>query len=269
MKKVLMEEMSWLEAKEAFEQTDVAIIPWGSTETHGRHNPLGTDTFTAQEVSKRVGEKSKAIVVPAIPIGWCPYHLDFPGSMSFSRPTLETILEEMCEGLIRWGIKRFVFISGHGGNLDFLETVALRMRRKHGVLCVVPRWFRSEIDKSIPELKAIFPFHDHGGQKETSLNLAIKPEAVRMDLYQPPDPPRKLSDTISVAGLYGWDFGMGKIGGRTYTMDSNPQGFFEPPEYPASDADGEKGEKYLEIVTDYLGHFVREFKKIPLLPQDY
>jgi creatinine amidohydrolase len=192
--------------------------------------------------------------------------LDFPGSLTFTRNTLETIVTEISEGLIRWGIQRFVFLSGHGGNLDSLETVGLNLRRKYGVMCVVPRWFRAEIDEAIPELHDIFPFHDHGGQKETSLNLAINPDRVRMDLYSPANVGRRLSEKIYLRS--GMQFGKGSIGGRFYISDLSDQGFLEPEEYPASEASGVKGEKYLEILTDYLAEFVEEFKKIPLLPQD-
>jgi creatinine amidohydrolase len=266
MKKVFLADMTWKEAEEAFKRTDVAIIPVGSNETHGPHNPLGTDTFTATEVAKRIAQKTNVIVAPTIPIGWSPYQMDFPGGMTFTRKTLEAILVEMCESLMKWGVKRFIFLSGHGGNLDAMETVGLMLRRKYGVMCVVPRWFRPEIDESIPELYAIFPFHDHGGQKETSLNLAINPDRVRMDLYVSPKLGRKLSDKIYLR--QGMEFGKGSIGGRFYMSDISDQGFMEPEKYPASQASAEKGEKYLEILTDYLAEFVNEFRRLELLPKE-
>jgi len=39
--------------------------------------------------------------------------------------------------------------------------------------------------------------------------------------------------------------------------------------FPASEANGEKSEKYPEILTDYLADFVKQFRKIDLLPQDH
>jgi len=192
--------------------------------------------------------------------------MDFPGSMTFTRQTVEKILEEMVECLMKWGIKRFIFLSGHGGNLDSMESVGLRLRRKYGVMCVVPRWFRAEIDESIPELYEIFPFHDHGGQKETSLNLAIDKERVRLDLYKPPKLGQELSDKILLRR--GMQFGKGSIGGRFFMSDVSDQGFFETPDFPASESSEAKGDKYLDILTTYIAEFIKEFKKIDMLPQE-
>ena len=44
-------EMTTLEAKEVFERTDLAIVPVGSTETRGPHNPLFTNSNAALEIS--------------------------------------------------------------------------------------------------------------------------------------------------------------------------------------------------------------------------
>jgi creatinine amidohydrolase len=267
LKKVFLADMTWKEAEDLFKKTNVAIIPMGSQETHGPHNPLGTDTFTTTDLAKRIGEKVDVIISPPIPIGWSQYETDFTGTISFTRQTIETILEEICLCLMKWGIKRFIFLSGHGGNLDAMETVGLRLRMEHGAMCVVPRWFRPEIDNSIPELDEIFPFHDHGGKKETSLNLAINPSRVRTDLYKPSKPGRKLSDKIYL-DINGMRFGKGTIGGRFYMGDLSDQGFLEDENQPASEASAEKGEKYLNILSEYLADFVKEFSKLEMLPQD-
>jgi len=87
-----------------------------------------------------------------------------------------------------------------------------------------------------------------------------------MDLYKPSKPGRELSEKIFLRS--GLQFGKGSIGGRFYMGDMSEQGFLEAEGFPASEASGEKGEKYLEILTDYLADFVKEFKKIDLLPPD-
>jgi creatinine amidohydrolase len=46
--KVLLHEMSWVEAKKYFAENDIAILPVGSNEQHGPHNPLGADHLIAK-----------------------------------------------------------------------------------------------------------------------------------------------------------------------------------------------------------------------------
>ena len=40
------------------QQKDIILIPVASTEQHGPHLPLSTDTVTAEEVSRRAGENN-------------------------------------------------------------------------------------------------------------------------------------------------------------------------------------------------------------------
>ncbi|TRO48691.1 creatininase family protein [Candidatus Bathyarchaeota archaeon] len=78
---VRLHEISWSEAKELFQETDVAILPVGSTEQHGPHNPLGTDHLVAEALSKVVGERTGVPVLPIIPVGISEHHRQFPGTL--------------------------------------------------------------------------------------------------------------------------------------------------------------------------------------------
>lgn len=51
MHKTLISEMSWYEFRDAMAFNDLIIIPVGSNEEHGPHNPLGTDTILARELA--------------------------------------------------------------------------------------------------------------------------------------------------------------------------------------------------------------------------
>lgn len=54
MHKTLISEMSWYEFRDAMAFNDLIIIPVGSNEEHGPHNPLGTDTILARELARRI-----------------------------------------------------------------------------------------------------------------------------------------------------------------------------------------------------------------------
>ena len=53
-------------------------IPIGSLEQHGAHLPLGTDTITALEVSRRAAEKADVPYTPPFWAGYSPQHMREP-----------------------------------------------------------------------------------------------------------------------------------------------------------------------------------------------
>src|ERR1700712_6029907 len=57
------------------ERSDIVLVPIGSCEQHGAHLPLGTDTITALEVSRRAAEKADVPYTAPLWIGYSPPHL--------------------------------------------------------------------------------------------------------------------------------------------------------------------------------------------------
>src|SRR5659263_124012 len=53
------------------QQTQTVILPLGSLEEHGPHLPLGTDTFHAMEVARRVSLLRPVVVAPPLFYGLC------------------------------------------------------------------------------------------------------------------------------------------------------------------------------------------------------
>ena len=51
--------MTWLEVEELLTRTDIALIPVGSLEQHGKHLPLGTDFLAASEACKLVARRRR------------------------------------------------------------------------------------------------------------------------------------------------------------------------------------------------------------------
>ncbi|TFH15186.1 creatininase family protein, partial [Candidatus Bathyarchaeota archaeon] len=78
---VQLAEISWSEAQKLFMEHDVALIPIGSTEQHGPHNPLGTDHLLANAVAKRIGDETGLPVAPVTPVGISRHHRQFPGTL--------------------------------------------------------------------------------------------------------------------------------------------------------------------------------------------
>ena len=54
---------------------DLVLVPIASTEQHGPHLPLSTDTVTATQVASRVAKINNMIHTPAIWTGYSPQHM--------------------------------------------------------------------------------------------------------------------------------------------------------------------------------------------------
>ncbi|SFS66100.1 creatininase family protein [Halostagnicola kamekurae] len=156
-------------------ETDLAIIPVGSTEQHGPHAPLGTDVITAESVARAGLERfdGEVVLAPAIPVGIAEEHRQFSGTMWVSPDTFRAYVRESATSLAAHGFDRIVFVNGHGGNVDALREVAADISRTEDAYTVSFTWFEA-VGEHASEM-------GHGGPLETALLSHVAPELVRED----------------------------------------------------------------------------------------
>jgi creatinine amidohydrolase len=111
-----------------------AVLPIGSVEQHGPHLPCGTDTYAAQLVAQEVAERLGALLVPFGPYGVTPIHAGHPGTISLRREVFEGLLRNVCEELVRMGVRRLVLVNWHEGNIPSLDAVATELQDRHGLV---------------------------------------------------------------------------------------------------------------------------------------
>lgn len=156
----------------------VLFVPVGSTEQHGPHLPLDTDTSIAVVVAERLAARARAagadaVVAPAIAYGSSGEHQDFPGTISIGTAALELMLIELGRSASSWAV-RIVFVNGHGGNLDAL-IAAVRVLRSEGRDAV---WLPCASDDG--------GAHDaHAGYDETAVQLHLRAGYVRETRFEP------------------------------------------------------------------------------------
>lgn len=142
------------------------VIPIGSTEQHGPHLPLDTDTRIAEALAKELAtRRDDAVVAPALAYGASGAHAGFPGTLSIGPWALEHLVLELVRTAGDWSF--VVFVSVHGGNAAPLDRAVKRLRAE-GRLAMV--WTTKLIDADA-----------HAGRTETALMLALAPELVRLD----------------------------------------------------------------------------------------
>lgn len=263
----LLQNMTWQEAKEAFETIKIAIIPTGSIEQHGPHLPLGTDYIIADFLAKEVSKKTEAIVTPTIPIGFAAYHQDFEGTLSIPTNVLSAYYQNVADSLILYGVTHIFFINGHGGNGTALTDVCRNLRDR-GISAAYIQWFQIT-----DGLKSEWGLTGHGDVSETSLMLAISPENVYLKKAAAPSN-KNLTEYIKTLDLTRLKFGPGVVntylrsGDVSDTGDLLEYGHSSNTAYEKSPAEAtaEIGQEIIKAVIDYIVKFIDEFKKIQFKP---
>ncbi|HEY7571333.1 MAG TPA: creatininase family protein [Nitrososphaeraceae archaeon] len=197
----LLEEMNARHIRNELKTDTIALLVFGACENHGDHMPFGSDFIFPMELAKRIATKSKKkniIILPAIPYGVSLHHNKFQMTMSLESHTLEIIIEDLFNSIVRNGIKRILVINGHDGNIAAIESAARVIKDKHSevvIACLEAWWVLvGEITNNLFE---VWNGLGHGGEAETSAMLAVRPDLVNMN-NAPIQVIPKLSDNVRI-----------------------------------------------------------------------
>ncbi len=235
----------------------VAVLPAGATEQHGPHLPLSVDTDIAAGIlagaSARLPAELPVYALPALAVGVSVEHADFPGTLSLSAETFIRTVVELGGGVAHAGVRRLVLLNGHGGQPQALDLAAQELRYRHRMLVAVVNTFDLYDASSFgaDEVK----YGIHAGAVETSIMLALHPEAVRR---------AALAEFASLARTLKEDFVLaspqGKFGFAWQAQDLNPAGAVGN----AKAADEGRGRALLDEASGRLAQFLAEFGRLPL-----
>jgi creatinine amidohydrolase len=158
--------LATLTSPEVAARGDVLLaVPVGSTEQHGPHLPLSTDTDVAVALAGRLAARRDGVLVaPPVPYGSSGEHDGFAGTLSIGAAATELLLVELGRSALPATARRMLLVSAHGGNAAPV-TAAVRLLRSEGrdVRAWSPRW----------------PGDAHAGRTETSVQLALDASRVR------------------------------------------------------------------------------------------
>lgn len=178
---VKMEELSAPQFVEAVDKSSKTIIlPIGVFEKHGPHMPLGTDLYTAREISIRAAEKDYTVVFPWYYFSQINEARHQPGTIAYSPELIWEILQQTLDELSRNGFKKIIIFNGHGGNSAFLNyfgMAQLSEERDYALYWFQPS-YDSEVLKKAESLTQKDPYDQHAGNRETSMVKAIVPDLV-------------------------------------------------------------------------------------------
>lgn len=217
----------------------IILIPVGSTEQHGPHLPLNTDTLVAEEIAGRALHRTTGLMLgPTISITASGEHAGFAGTLSIGTEAMAQVAIELGRSA-DWAAG-VVFVNGHGGNHDALtQAVELLTTEGRSVMSWWPKW-RRRTDGGPPDL--------HAGRIETSLMLAIDPGLVRFELAQS-GPGTRLDDLLPAL----------RSGG---VRSVSPNGVLGDPD----GASGTEGERFVNDFVDDLVMTIESWRPIDPTP---
>jgi mycofactocin precursor peptide peptidase len=216
--------LTWVETAQRMADGAVLLVPLGSTEQHGPHLPIGTDTDIAVAVALSAATRIRqAVVAPAVAYGSSGEHQSFPGTLSIGSAATERLLVELGRSAGET-FTQVVFVSTHGGNAEPVRRAVAELRSEgRNVRAWGPQWKGDA----------------HAGRTETSVMLVIAPEQVRLGAAEAGDtrPLDVLLPHLRTGGV----------------RSVSPNGVLGDP----TDATPKEGRDLLQAAVDQLVAFVR------------
>jgi creatinine amidohydrolase len=177
--------LTWPEVQRAAAEDRVCLIPVATLEDHGPHLPIDTDLRLTWEICRRAAEAApdETLLLPAVPHGYSPHHMDFPGTITIGWDTFTRYCFDIGSSLARHGFRRLLYLNGHGSNQNLVETAARLVGVEHPEVLAAAAFHSSSAAtlRTIAELRESGPGGmAHACELETSMYLAIDPDAVDM-----------------------------------------------------------------------------------------
>ena len=234
-------ELTWQEAEIMMKEARAIIVPLGSTEQHGYHLPLNTDSTIADYLALEVAKRTNCLVTPTLTYGQVWSAKDFPGTIAIQERTYINFLKDIVTSLESKSPRNIILFSGHLGNVAPSKIAARELLDEKGFNNVYHFSYIVDMKQAAAGIMETELWHGsglHGGEMETSVLLRITPELVLMDKAQADYPVRP--PDLDIRPISWIDFAR--------------QGIFGDP----TKATSEKGERFIERTLQQLADLVIE-----------
>jgi creatinine amidohydrolase len=258
--------MTWADFRAGKPARWIAVLPVAAVEQHGPHLPLGVDGYVAGAyLARAISLVPKTLPVSFLPIQWVGQsteHLEFPGTLTLSTGSALRAWTEIAESVHRAGVRKLVMITSHGGNNSILDLIGRDLRARLKMLAVATSWHRLGYPKNaFTDAERIHGIH--AGDIETSLMLAIRPEAVRKGKAK-----RFVPATLAMEKEFAQLRAYRPAGFGWMTQDLNPSGAVGNPTLATREKGGaalEHGARaFVQLLQDMHRFDLRRLKSGPL-----
>ncbi len=170
------------QAQAALSRARIALLPLGAVEPHGDHLPLATDNLLAERFCERLDAAlgADAVMLPVLPFSQVWSLQGHAGAIDIGNDLLSNLLQALARNMAGYGITAMAVINAHYGNFDAMKSAA-RALKEEGITLLSYSWAGMDACvHTLRESKEAKAGYMHADEIETSLMLALAPEAVQM-----------------------------------------------------------------------------------------
>jgi creatinine amidohydrolase len=200
--------------REAIEKRWPVVLPLGVLEYHGEHMAVGMDTLAVVRMLDLLEREMDLVILPPFTYGAASYAVEPPegsGSVHVAADELLPFARALFRGLLRVGFRNIHFFIHHqteNFTAGMPTDLAFKLAARQAIFEFLEKergegWWGNEAMSGYyaeqagggdpfnwikghplmtPEIIAEYPF-DHAGEGETSLMMALCPEAVDMTRF--------------------------------------------------------------------------------------
>ena len=179
---VRLGELTWPEARRALACMPLVVVPFAAgAKEHGPHLPMNTDQRVMEHLLEAALAETDALIAPPILHGWFPAFRAFPGTEVADPAVFQNYVRAVAQSLTRQGAQRIVLLNlgiARATGLP-LAVVARDLRADLGVPTLLVNW--DDLETAAVAAFTDQPRGGHADEIETSIVLALEPDAVRQD----------------------------------------------------------------------------------------
>lgn len=190
---VFIEDLTWMEVRDALlAGKDTVLVATGGVEQNGPYLVTGKHNVvlrgTTQAIARKLGNALVAPIVPFVPEGDIDpptTMMKYPGSISVSEATFQSLLTDICASLRAHGFKNIVLIGDSGGNQDGMKAVAAALSAKwtggKTRIHYIPEYFNYADVQKFAKEQGINQVEEgyHDDYPMTAVMMSVDPDSVR------------------------------------------------------------------------------------------
>jgi len=216
---IKIEELNWKQIDKLNRDKTIFFLPISPLEVHGPHLPVGTDLITSRDAATeaiKVLQQKKPdltyVLLPALPIGYCKFATDFPGSISINSKVIRDLIYSSASSLAKLGFNYFIICTFHMAipHLKGIYSAMKKIQSKYDMKTCEPwgpYFYNNQIEKNEPKLGFDTSKEIHAGFRETSLMKYQYPYLVDesykdlQNIYRDLNSPRNIGKKFKQLGL--------------------------------------------------------------------